>query len=521
MNSNKKNNLGVRPVASHQRDQPLVATSESPVSARTALMDARAIPKHFVACLTTAIELRDRGWHPVLIVERGFQSWQIDLVNEFGLGEHLLQLSTLRLSWQARLRMLLGVIRAWNLILSSDGEIAFSRFIRDYRYQGIQLGDLIFDQHVRKGAFRSPLSHPFCLTGVLLTVLRRAERLLSIPGKHGIISVSTYVYGGIPGILSRLNSGKRGEKTGVFLYTEARDITGTQIFVNPKMMQFVADNMGNSALVETAIRSFEETSAGKGKYLDAARAYGSHVEFKKLSARRQTNAGSPDPVLLVASHCFSDAVHGAGPLVFRDYVDWVKKTLDWIEKRQPRAYFIFKEHPSASDYGETGFLERIVRRKRLGDVEFVGGDVNTGTVLRHVDCVVTARGTIGLEATARGTPVVLAGSAPYGPLEIATEPTSANEYFENLGYAVLGKIAPPTEKQRFRATLALFYGENERDRGLEAYLGLSPGDISALASEGSNFRTRREDLEHIRLMAQSSSYREDMRCALDGIQVAG
>jgi hypothetical protein len=72
-------------------------------------------------------------------------------------------------------------------------------------------------------------------------------------------------------------------------------------------------------------------------------------------------------------------------------------------------------------------LEKIGWQGRL-----LPSNLHTGSVLSAADAVVTCGGTIGIEASSSGIPVVLAARPPYAGKGFTSEPSTAEEYEDLL-----------------------------------------------------------------------------------------
>jgi hypothetical protein len=77
-------------------------------------------------------------------------------------------------------------------------------------------------------------------------------------------------------------------------------------------------------------------------------------------------------------------------------------------------------------------------------------NVHTGSVLSAADAVVTCGGTIGIEASSCGIPVVLAARPPYAGKGFTSEPCTIEEY-EDLLSRRIGQLQRLSAEQVLRA----------------------------------------------------------------------
>jgi hypothetical protein len=148
------------------------------------------------------------------------------------------------------------------------------------------------------------------------------------------------------------------------------------------------------------------------------------------------------------AHVLSDAPHAHAPTLYRDYEEWIVRTVLALA-RNSHVNFLVKEHPSVELYGESGMLERML--EKIGwQARLLQSNVHTGTVLAAADAVVTCGGTIGMEASSSGIPVVLAARPPYAGKGFTCEPPTVEAY-EDLLVQRIGELERLTAAQVLRA----------------------------------------------------------------------
>ncbi|MDP2167673.1 MAG: hypothetical protein Q8J64_04995 [Thermodesulfovibrionales bacterium] len=143
------------------------------------------------------------------------------------------------------------------------------------------------------------------------------------------------------------------------------------------------------------------------------------------------------PFVYMMAHVFPDAPHDQRWYLFNDHYDWSRETIKRMGGIKD-VNWILKEHPlnRHSFYHSKVRLDTIVREiygdSLPGHIVFLPDDVSTKSVLDSADGVVTARGTIGLEAAYLGIKCLLAGDAVYSGLGFTFDPETKEEYFRLL-----------------------------------------------------------------------------------------
>lgn len=117
--------------------------------------------------------------------------------------------------------------------------------------------------------------------------------------------------------------------------------------------------------------------------------------------------------IFVMAHVFSDTPH-CDEGIFSDYYEWLMDTISILKDVKGINVFV-KEHPSACYYGEEGKIVNILKQTGLEqkNIYLLPEDFNTNSMFNIADCIITCRGTAGLEAVAAGIPVITAGKGIY------------------------------------------------------------------------------------------------------------
>ncbi len=135
-------------------------------------------------------------------------------------------------------------------------------------------------------------------------------------------------------------------------------------------------------------------------------------------------------IVLVMAHIFCDAPHAYPGMLFKDYEDWLLKTCLALSENS-NICFLVKEHPSASLYNECGKIDEILNRIGLLD-RLLSNDINTKSLFKSIDVIVTCGGTAGMEFPCYGVPVIVAASPPYASFPYVMSAFTKADYFAEL-----------------------------------------------------------------------------------------
>jgi hypothetical protein len=184
-------------------------------------------------------------------------------------------------------------------------------------------------------------------------------------------------------------------------------------------------------IIETELR---KRFAGKLEQIDVQMAYTNKQNYSEESLREKLGIKNYKPFVFIFAHIFSDAPQGLSDGgLFADYYQWLKETLEFV-KNQKSINWIVKPHPSSKTYGEVGEVEKIVAAvsSKESTVFTCPSDFNTNSVINCAKAIVTAQGTVGLEFSCMGIPIIITSKPFYSGFGFTHEPRSRREYFEQL-----------------------------------------------------------------------------------------
>jgi len=159
------------------------------------------------------------------------------------------------------------------------------------------------------------------------------------------------------------------------------------------------------------------------------------------------------PFVVVMAHSFNDTPHAFPGMCYRDYEEWLVRTVIALSKN-PDVNFLIKEHPSSDVYNEQGLLLKLIEATGFAS-HVLKRDVHTRTVIDAADAAVTCGGTIGLEMSSYGKPVVLAAQPPYAKKGFTVEFESCEAY-EGLLATAMQRVEPLTKEQSTAARKTAF-----------------------------------------------------------------
>ncbi len=132
--------------------------------------------------------------------------------------------------------------------------------------------------------------------------------------------------------------------------------------------------------------------------------------------------------IIIMAHTFTDAVFNYGDYYFRDYYDWLEKTLE-IAEGVDNVNWILKPHPTRSAYNESeDSIEDMYNRHKKAHIFMVSDDISGASIKEVADVVVTIGGNAGAEYACFGIPAVIVGKPWYAGFGYTIEPKTYKEY---------------------------------------------------------------------------------------------
>ena len=166
--------------------------------------------------------------------------------------------------------------------------------------------------------------------------------------------------------------------------------------------------------------------------------------------------------VVIMAHTFTDAVFNYGELYFRDYYDWMEKTLILAGKND-KVNWILKPHPSRKVYNEsTDSIEKMYERYKKDFIYLLPDKISAESIRNIADVIVTIGGNAGGEFSCCGIPVIITGTPYYKGFGYTVEPKSLSEYEQVL--ADVDSIDKLTEEQT-KTAKKVFYLKAKTGKG--------------------------------------------------------
>ncbi|GMV49498.1 MAG: hypothetical protein NBKEAIPA_02145 [Nitrospirae bacterium] len=172
--------------------------------------------------------------------------------------------------------------------------------------------------------------------------------------------------------------------------------------------------------------------------------------------RRTLDLDPGKKTVVVFPHIFWDGTFFYGTDLFESYEEWFVETMR-VAYANSRVNWVVKIHPAnlvknirdgiGSEPSELAAL-RSLGQNLPSQVRLVPPDspISTLSLYAIMDCCVTVRGTVGIEAASFGIPVLTAGTGRYDRLGFTIDSASRAQYLDRLAH--IDSLPPMTGEQR-------------------------------------------------------------------------
>ena len=328
-------------------------------------------------------------------------------------------------------------------VLTNAKDIStFRKLIIDFNYQGVPLGDLVYDSFLRttgKGTVDNMED------GILDRMADAVKKFVFfdklIQQENVIATVQGHIVYNQYGTMARaaLKNGatvySRKASAGpltIRRYTEMSECCEYEFRFTEEEFDEVYKNHKDFCIQKGKEFIEKRFKGDRGpEYIDA---FGDHkISFQNEELLDHLGLDPAKPSIVIMSHIMPDAPHAFGEGLYNDYYEWLEGTLEII-KDFDQFNWIIKEHPELKRYNPKHTATELTKQYQSGrnHIAIANEDINTLSLFSVVNAVVTVAGTAALEFPTQGIPVLVAGKSAFSGFGFTVEPKTREEYANYL-----------------------------------------------------------------------------------------
>ena len=355
------------------------------------------------------------------------------------------------------------------LLVSFDFLFSFIRiflfgrswFINNYSLRGIYFGDLIYDEYIRNNhnfLNRNLININFLkILFVTIFKINFLNNIISRKNYKYVVS-PTHTYASNAALAMRIALKKNIRVLNILssrlrIYKKSIEAEKIEYILD---LKFLKDKkIFNKNWKKKFNVMIKDRYAGKIKYFTARDAYHNKRQINKNEFLEIFNFNKDrfKRIIFFAPHCFSDANHKAGKLIFDDYYHQFQTTIKLAEK-DVDSLWIVKIHPTSYKYKEENLIYKLIKNKKVKNIVICPETLSTFSLIKFTDLIITGRGTIGLESACFGKKPILAGETFYSNSGFTHNSVNEKDYIKKISNY---KLSSKLNKKQIHHAKKLFY----------------------------------------------------------------
>ncbi|MCL1139585.1 hypothetical protein [Shewanella pneumatophori] len=303
--------------------------------------------------------------------------------------------------------------------------------IESIKYEGILIGDLIYDTYIRMLDGKYSPNKDFQLFKYIVTAIFNYKIVSGLFDEKNvgyvIVADKCYLKHGVLYRVAIERSIKVLMPTKELKYLHKDNIKTHFYHPEISLEKMELDFKGIDIESEVALY-FDKRFSGEINQIDVLTSYRNKRVYSSEELITIMSLDRTKKNVIIMPHAFSDFPHIAEGL-YNDYYVWLVELLKMV-KDIHNVNWLIKPHPTSYVFNEIGVVESLLNDLGASNVKVVPKDMNTASVKDIADVILTVRGTPGLEFATFGIPVVTAGKGCYSGYGIDIEAATKQDYFK-------------------------------------------------------------------------------------------
>ena len=155
-----------------------------------------------------------------------------------------------------------------------------------------------------------------------------------------------------------------------------------------------------------------------------------HAFVDRISLCKKMSWKIEKPIVAVYISNWFDFPHTYGMRNFSNFLDWINSILE-IARKTSHCNWLLKPHPCDKWYGGVT-IEQLVDVENSGHIGIANDSWSGKYVLKAIDAVITCHGTIGLEATSMGVPVLVSDRGWYDTIGFVKTVRNRDDFINKI-----------------------------------------------------------------------------------------
>ena len=209
--------------------------------------------------------------------------------------------------------------------------------------------------------------------------------------------------------------------------------TGNRKLIYEYKLELDKNINNRNSLIEKYSRHLNLRLNSELSQIDVKLAYENKVTYSKEELLNNFKCKNDNKInIFIVAHVFKDSPHISENLIFKDYYTWLKETIIFLNDYSDKYNCFVKAHPSSKLYGEYDLINEMINKNGLNNIFLLDEKFSPKSYLSCADLIITCQGTVGIEFSCFGIPILTAGAAFYTNFGFTIDSNSKDEYFQYL-----------------------------------------------------------------------------------------
>jgi hypothetical protein len=161
-------------------------------------------------------------------------------------------------------------------------------------------------------------------------------------------------------------------------------------------------------------------------------------------------------IILFCPHAFSDSPSAGGKFLYRDFYEYFESSIKEMGKIKDINWLV-KLHPTRFMYGEEGIGENYIKKMNFNNIILLPDYYSTNSIIKVVDGIVTARGTIIPEAAFLGKKTLAYTNTRFKNTNLYIKYKDKKDYYNKLRFKNLNLNISNAEKTLAKKLMYLIH----------------------------------------------------------------
>lgn len=358
--------------------------------------------------------------------------------------------------------------KAWKILLENlpfiyNLENGYKLIIYD-----VDIGDLVYDEYLRIARVETLRKPTLLYKLVCLNAIYQHLRFIEIIHKFEITDIvalrDTYSHSSFYRVRTGITIWKNIMSPNSVIVRKISSNTRFNYkpqYFDLKHLEYIKNNFTKKEIENIYTHIIIERKSNQvNSSIDTREMALAHTNHDIISKSALFNAYDIDKnkkIVVIYAHVFVDAVRYCHQTIFSDYYTWLIETLNFLLLNKD-CNILVKPHPSEVLYNLGENVQSVIQRINKNNknrIIYLDKKVDADLIYKITDVIVTASGTIGVEAPCEGVKVITAGTTMYENTNATFKSKSQKEYFELLNnFETLPRL---TEEQKLNSKIGFIW----------------------------------------------------------------